>query len=120
MDKADSPATKIETDWQVGHPITLIGEWEGKRFTDRGEILSLARGKELSFTHWSDRDGTGQVPPTWHVVRYRLEADGKHTKVTLAQFNEGKETEVDSKTREEFRKNWTMMLDGLKQAAEAA
>jgi hypothetical protein len=38
--------------------------------------------------------------------------------VTLDQFDRGKPQNIDDKTRAEFRKNWTMMLDGLKKAAE--
>jgi uncharacterized protein YndB with AHSA1/START domain len=112
------PGTTIETDWKIGHPITFKGEWNGKLFTDRGEIQTLSEAKELSFTHWSDTDGSGKRPLSYHLVKYRLEPSGKRTKVTLSQFNEGKETQVDAKTRAEFEKNWTMMLDGLKQTAE--
>ena len=113
------PGTRIDTDWKVGHPITFSGEWQGRKFTDRGEIQSLAENQELSFTHWSDTNGTGQRPPSWHVVHYRLEPAGDHTKVTLSQFNEGEKTDVDASTRAEFEKNWTMMLAGLKEAAES-
>jgi hypothetical protein len=38
--------------------------------------------------------------------------------VTLAQFGRGKPQSFDDKTKAEFTKNWTMMLDGLKKAAE--
>ena len=113
------PGTEIETDWQVGHPITFKGEWNGKPFTDRGEIRSLSKDEELSFSHWSDVDGTGKRPPSYHLVQYRLQPAGQRTSVTLSQFNEGAETATDAKTRAEFEKNWTMMLEGLKQAAEA-
>ena len=113
------PGTTIETDWKIGHPITFKGEWEGRSFTDRGEIQSLAEPTELSFTHWSDNAKTGKRPPSWHVVNYRLEPSGSGTRVTLSQFNEGEKQDVDDKTKSEFRKNWEMMLDGLKQAAEA-
>ncbi|MGH8957755.1 MAG: SRPBCC domain-containing protein [Acidimicrobiia bacterium] len=29
----------VATDWQVGSPITWSGEWKGKSFADKGEIL---------------------------------------------------------------------------------
>lgn len=112
------PGTELDTDWQVGHPITLRGEWQGKSFTDRGEIRKVSEARELSFTHWSDRDGSGKRPASWHVVEYALEPSGDGTHVSLRQFNEGAETEVDDKTREEFRKNWAMMLESLKKTAE--
>ncbi|HEV2515138.1 MAG TPA: SRPBCC family protein [Devosia sp.] len=112
------PGTVVETDWKIGHPIAFKGEWNGKLFTDRGEIQTLSEAKELSFTHWSDTDGSGKRPLSYHLVKYRLEPSGRRTKVTLSQFNEGKETQVDAKTRAEFEKNWAVMLEGLKQTAE--
>ncbi len=112
------PGTRIETDWKVGHPITFKGEWEGKCFVDRGEIQTLSEAKELSFSHWSDKDGSGKRPPSYHVVKYELEPAGARTKVTLSQFNEGEETDIDAKTKAEFEKNWSMMLEGLKKTAE--
>ena len=44
--------------------------------------------------------------------------EGAGTKVTLTQFQRGKTKVFDDKTKDEFRRNWTMMLAGLKQAAE--
>jgi uncharacterized protein YndB with AHSA1/START domain len=114
------PGTKIETDWEIGHPITFRGEWQGKSFTDRGEIQSLSEAHELSFTHWSDKDGSGKRPPSYHLVKYALEPAGQGTRVTLSQFNEGEEQSIDARTRAEFEKNWTMMLEGLKTAVEGA
>lgn len=112
------PGTTIDTDWKIGHPITFKGEWQGKSFVDRGEIQTLSPESELSFTHWSDKDGSGERPASFHVVKYQLEPAGKNTRVILSQFNEGEDKRIDAKTKAEFEKNWTMMLDGLKKTAE--
>jgi uncharacterized protein YndB with AHSA1/START domain len=112
------PGTEVETDWEVGHPISFKGEWKGRPFKDKGEIQSFETEKELSFTHWSEMSGEADRPENYHVVRYVLEPMGENTKVTLSQFNEGSKAEVDAKTRAEFKKNWQMMLDGLKKSAE--
>lgn len=87
---------------------------------DRGEIESFAEKSELSFTHWSEKDGKQERPESYHLVRYALKPDGKQTKVTLSQFNLGQKTDIDAKTKAEFEKTWAFMLDGLKKAAEAA
>jgi uncharacterized protein YndB with AHSA1/START domain len=113
------PGTTIETDWKIGHPIVFTGDWQGKTFTDRGEIQTIAEDRELSFTHWSDKGDGASRPASWHVVRYQLEPAGPRTRVTLSQFNEGDNPDIDAKTRAEFEKNWTMMLAGLKKTAEA-
>src|SRR3569833_1042869 len=106
----------MDTDWSPGSDYTLHGEFNGKSFTDYGEIETAEPGKELSFTHWSK---TKERPESYILVRYRPEPDGKRTKVTLAQFGRGKQQDFDDKTKAEFRKNWTTMLDGLKKASEA-
>jgi uncharacterized protein YndB with AHSA1/START domain len=107
---------KMETDWSPGSRYTLRGEWGGKPFTDYGQIETADEPRELSFTHWSK---TPEPPESYNLVRMRIAPSGDGSKVTLAQIARGKPQTVDDKTKAEFRKNWTMMLDGLKQAAEA-
>ena len=113
------PDTKVETDWKVGHPITFAGEWKGKAFKDRGEIQSFDEARELSFTHWSELSGTPDKPENYHIVRYELAPKGKNTRITLSQINLGPKPELDAKTKAEFKKNWSFMLEGLKKSAEA-
>jgi uncharacterized protein YndB with AHSA1/START domain len=109
----------VETDWQVGHPIIFSGEWKGKPFKDKGEIRTFEEGKELSYTHWSDPGDESDQPESYHLVRYELEPQGDNiTRVTLSQIHMGKKTNVDEATRAEFKKNWSMMLDSLKEDAE--
>jgi uncharacterized protein YndB with AHSA1/START domain len=119
MTKTKSPmfmGATMETDWKPGSKYTLHGEWNGNAFTDYGEIESAVPGKELSFTHWSK---TPQPPESYNAVRYQLRPEGSGTRVTLAQFGRGKPQSLDDNAKAEFKKNWTMMLDGLKKAAEA-
>lgn len=112
------PGTEVDTDWTVGHPITFRGEWKGKPFRDRGEIQSFKEARELSFTHWSEMSGTPDRPENYHIVRCVLEPKGDQTQVTLSQINQGRNSDIDEKTRAEFTKNWTMMLNGLKEAVQ--
>lgn len=106
----------MESDWTPGSRYTLHGDWNGTAFTDYGEIETAEPGRELSFTHWSK---TEEAPESYNAVRVRIAPEGNGSRVTLAQFGRGKAQPVDDKTETEFRKNWAMMLDGLKQAAEA-
>jgi uncharacterized protein YndB with AHSA1/START domain len=117
-DSAMFPGTEVDTDWQVGHPITFSGEWKGKPFKDKGEIRAFDEARELSFTHWSALSGDKDQPENYHLVRYVLEKQGEATKVTLNQFNEGTKRDLDDATKAEFTRNWKMMLDGLKQSVE--
>jgi uncharacterized protein YndB with AHSA1/START domain len=106
----------MDTDWKPGSGYVLKGEWEGRGFTDYGKIETALPGRELSFTHWSK---TPDPPESYNAVRYQIVPDGSGSRVTLAQFQRGKELQLDDKTKAEFKKNWSMMLDALKAAAEA-
>jgi uncharacterized protein YndB with AHSA1/START domain len=119
LTRKEMMGAKVETDWQVGHPITFSGEWKGKPFKDMGEIQKFEQGKELSYTHWSDAARQEERPESYHLVRYELEPQGDKTRVTLSQTNMGKKTEVDEATKAEFKQTWSMMLDGLKKTAES-
>ncbi len=110
--------TTIDTDWVVGHPITFTGEWEGEPFKDKGEVQSFKEPEELSFTHWSVKSGEFDRPESYHRLRYRLTPLGGKTRVTLSQYNEGKDTEIDARAKSEFAHTWKTMLEGLKQTAE--
>lgn len=106
----------MDTDWQPGSDYTLKGEWEGRGFTDYGKIETALAGRELSFTHWSK---TPEPPESYNAVRYQIMPAGSGSKVTLTQFQRGKPQTFDDKTRAEFKKNWSMMLEALKKAAES-
>ena len=107
---------KVDTDWKVGNPITWEGEFEGKQYKDKGEVLAFEPGRQLSFSHWSPLGGTEDVPENYHRVDIDLEEQNGGTKVVLRQSNlSGEITEEDRKQKTEFEKNWKTMLTGLNQ-----
>ncbi len=110
------PGTTVESSWKRGAPITFSGEWNGKPFKDYGEILELEPERLVAYSHWSK---TPQRPADYHIVRYELEPALNGTVVRLSQTNVGASPQIDDATRAEFTKNWTMMLEALKKAAEA-
>jgi uncharacterized protein YndB with AHSA1/START domain len=112
--------TTVNTDWQVGHPITFTGTWQDKEYEDKGSILSFEPEEELSFSHWSPLTGTDDTPDNYHVVRITLSDDDGGTRVTLEQSNlNGGVTDADRKSREDYEKNWKGVLDGLKKVVES-
>lgn len=118
MTQRQSPmfmGASMETDWQPGSPYTLRGEWQGSSFTDYGEIETAEPDRELTFTHWAK---TPERPESYNAVRVRIAPEGPGSRVTLAQLARGKPQNFDESTKAEFRKNWAMMLNGLKKAAE--
>ncbi len=106
--------SRVETDWRVGSPITWNGEWEGRAYQDRGEVLEVEPGSRLVVTHYSAMSGQEDAPESYHTVRYELAPAGGGTTVSLTQ--DGCDSEEQA---EQFSKNWQMMLDGLKKVAES-
>jgi uncharacterized protein YndB with AHSA1/START domain len=105
--------TEVSSDWQVGSPITYKGEWEGKAFEDKGEILAIEPEKLLRSTHWSPLSGVPDSPENYHTVTYTLAERGEGTEVTITQDNNATE---DEKAHSE--KNWRTVLDGMKKLLE--
>src|SRR5688572_10819744 len=64
--------TEVTSDWQVGSPITYRGEWEGKDYEDKGEILEVEPEKLFVSTFWSSLSGQEDSPENYQTVRYEL------------------------------------------------
>lgn len=104
----------VVTDWKVGSLIRMKGEFEGRPYEDKGNVLVAERLQRLSFSHWSPLAGKADIPENYHVVTFDLVPDGDWTTVTLTQSNLiGGVTESDRAHRAEYEKNWSMVLDGL-------
>jgi len=106
--------SKVETDWEEGSPITWSGEYDGRPFQDKGEILEVVENQRLRMTHFSPLSGEDDVPENHHTLDYRLEDQGASTRLTLDQ--DGNDS---AEQAEQFAGNWQMMLDQLKKYVEA-
>ena len=105
--------SQVETDWQPGSPIVWNGEWEGKPYQDKGEVLEVEPERRLKVTHFSPLTGQDDAPENYHTLSYELTANEGGTHVSLSQDNNGSEEEA-----EHSRSNWEMMLAGLKKHVE--
>jgi uncharacterized protein YndB with AHSA1/START domain len=105
--------TQVETDWKPGSRITWKGEFEGKEFEDRGEILDVDPQHRLAMTHFSPLSGREDRPESYHTVVYELEERGDGTVVSLSQ--DGNESEA---AAEHSRSMWETVLAGLKETVE--
>ncbi|MFL5638601.1 MAG: SRPBCC domain-containing protein [Gemmatimonadaceae bacterium] len=110
----------ISTDWQVGSPITFSGTWKGKPYQDKGNVQTFERERRLAFTHWSPLSGMDDVPENYHVVSFDLRPVDGATEVALTQTNLNDAEPLTPENRQEYAKNWTMVLDGLKKIVEGA
>ena len=111
--KAYMMGADVTTDWQVGHPITMRGEFKGKPFEDRGEVRSFEPGRRLSYTHES-----AASPGQSHLVTFELAPEaGGVTRVTVTQApGEGVDAAADAKNQAMYEKTWATMLESLEKA----
>lgn len=105
--------TNTISDWKEGGPIVWRGEWEGKAYEDKGQILKIEKERLLEYTHFSPLKGKPDAPENYHTVAITLENGDECTRVTLTQDNNATQ-----EAREHSEKNWSMMLDGLKKLLE--
>ena len=105
--------SEVVTDWQPGSPITWKGEYEGKPYEDKGEILEVEQERRLKLTHFSPMSGEEDRPENYHTLVYELEPDGDKTRVQLSQDNNASE-----EAAEHSKSNWEKMLAGLKEVVE--
>jgi uncharacterized protein YndB with AHSA1/START domain len=105
--------SEVITDWTVGGPIIWRGEWEGKPFEDKGEIIAFEPGRRLETTHFSPLTGQPDVPENYHTLTWTLEPAGTQTVLTLMQDNN------DSPAAAEHSKDmWDMLVATVKDIAE--
>jgi uncharacterized protein YndB with AHSA1/START domain len=104
----------VETDWRPGSKISWKGEFNGKAYEDKGEVLEVVPERLLRMTHFSALSGAADRPENYHTVSYALDdADGS-TRVTLTQDNNA--SEEDAAHSGEM---WSQMLAGLKKVVES-
>ena len=107
--------SQVHTDWQPGSPIVWKGEYQGKEYEDKGEILEVQPNRLLRVTHFSPMTGQPDEPENYHTLTYDLDEHDGATRVTLSQDNNASEDEAERSTA-----NWETVLKGLKQTVENA
>ena len=108
---------KVRSDFRVGSPIHFKGEFKGKKYEDKGEILEALPNRRLSFSHYSAMSGAPDTPEIYHVVTIELEPRDNATQVTLMQSNlKGGAKRSDIEHRAEFEKTWRSVLESLSTA----
>jgi uncharacterized protein YndB with AHSA1/START domain len=105
--------SKVTSTWEVGSPITWDGEYDGRAYQDKGEVLTYDEPHVLSVTHYSPLMGQPDEPENYHTLVYTLTADGDGTHLELTQDGNESQEQAD-----QFSQNWQGMLDGLKALVE--
>ena len=105
--------TNVISDWKQGSPIVWKGEWQGKKYEDRGMILKLEPNRILQYTHFSPLSGQQDIPENYHTVTVELSTEGAQTRISLSQHNNPTE-----QARKHSENNWVMILESLKKLLE--
>jgi uncharacterized protein YndB with AHSA1/START domain len=103
-----------ETDWRKGSPIVHRGEYQGRPYEDRGQILDIEPPSRLVHSHWSPVSGLPDVPENHEIVTWELSERDGGTELTVRESNLASE---DAKRASE--ESWRMMLGNLKVLLEA-
>lgn len=106
--------TDAHSDFKKGSPITYTGEWEGKKYEDKGIIVDVQPNKLLHTTYYSSMSGKEDRPENYANVYYRIEPAGNQTILTIVQDNN-----ADEKSRDHSQANWNMVLMSLKKVVES-
>src|SRR4051812_6972607 len=65
--------TEVVSDFKVGSKIVWKGEWEGKKYEDKGEIREFHPGELLQYSHYSPLAGEKDAPENYHIVTITLD-----------------------------------------------
>jgi uncharacterized protein YndB with AHSA1/START domain len=76
-----------ETDWTPGSPIVHRGEWQGRPYEDKGEIVRIEPPRLLVHTHWSDLSGKPDSPEHYQEVTWTLTPRNGSTELTVSERN---------------------------------
>lgn len=76
-----------EADWRLGGTLVHRGQYGGKPYIDKGEIIDLDPPRRLVHTHWSDVSGLPDSPEYYQEVAWDLADRGGSTELTITERN---------------------------------
>jgi uncharacterized protein YndB with AHSA1/START domain len=101
------------TDWRAGSPIVHRGEYRGKPYEDKGNILQIEPPRLLVHSHWSPMSGLPDTPESYQQVSWELSEGDGGTELTIREVNLPSE---EAKATSE--KSWRIVLENLKKLVE--
>ena len=102
-----------ESQWAVGSPLVHTGEYQGKPYVDRGEILKIEPPRLLEHSHWSEVSGKPDRPDQYQIVTWSLAERGAGTELTITERN--LPSDEAARTSEQA---WDAALGALKELLE--
>lgn len=104
--------SNLETDWKVGSPIIWTGEYEGKKYMDKGQVLEFLPNEKLSFSYLSSWSGLEDKTENYLFVSYSIRPADIGTELTIIQSN------YDEEKAKHSADNWAAVINALKKLVE--
>ena len=105
--------TKVKSDWKIGSKILFEGNYQGKKFKDKGTIQKLEKEKLFQYTYLSEFSGLEDKDENYSLISFELSTENKTTKLMVTQKGF-----VDKKAQEHSDKGWIMVLQTIKNILE--
>lgn len=106
--------TETLSDWKEGSPIIFQGEWEGKKYQDKGTILKLTLNEVFEYNYWSSFSTLEDIPDNYSVISFKLSESEGGTILDLTQKGFEKE-----ENKEHSEKSWDFVIGLFKELVEA-
>ena len=103
-----------ESDWTVGSTVVHRGEYQGRAYEDKGEILELDPPRRFVHTHWSPMSGLPDTPEHAQRVSWTLEPSDGGTALTVDEENLPSE-----QAKAISDQSWPQALDALRSLLES-
>ena len=105
--------TQAVSDWKEGSSLEFKGEWEGKKYVDKGVILKSEPEKLFQYTYLSSFSNLPDLPENYANITYELYEEDGETELTVKQENVASE-----EVRKHSEQNWATVLKNLKDLLE--
>jgi uncharacterized protein YndB with AHSA1/START domain len=105
--------TQAVSDWKEGSSLEFKGEWDGKKYVDKGVILKSEPEKLFQYTYLSSFSNLPDLPENYANITYELLEDDGETTLTVKQENVANE-----EVRKHSEQNWENVLKALKDLLE--
>jgi uncharacterized protein YndB with AHSA1/START domain len=103
----------VKTDWKKGHPIEFRGNWKGRDYEGKGEILGIEKEKRLEHSYYSNLSEKTDSPENYCRIIYELEDNENQAVVSVTQTDIASQDEYDR-----VAEYWQMVLEKLKAVVE--
>lgn len=106
--------TQAVSNWQEGSAIRFEGTYEGTSYTDKGTILSLQPNKVLKYSYLSSFANVTDRPENYAILTFDIQPTSSGSLLKLTQENI-----LSEESAQHAENSWAMVLQALKQVAEA-